>query len=146
MADSKVSELTSATTVGGSDLLYLVQSDTSKKITTSTFFANTANVNVKGTFAVDSSVQLLAAPGIIDVSKTITHLSAGATGGTCSIPAGLPGQIKFITLIATTGGSYTIAGNIANSGQITFSTTGESAQLLYTNNKWFQVGGRASLS
>jgi hypothetical protein len=146
MADSKVSELTSATTVGGSDLLYIVQSDTSKKITVSTLFANTPNVTVKGTFAVDSSVQLLAAPGIIDVSKTITQLSVGATGGTCTIPAGLPGQLKYIVLTATSGGSYTVTGNIANNGQITFSTAGESAQLLYTNNKWFQVGGRASLS
>jgi hypothetical protein len=44
MADSKVSELTAATTVGGSDLLYLVQSNTSKRITAANFFANAGNV------------------------------------------------------------------------------------------------------
>lgn len=146
MADSKVSELTSATTIGGSDLLYLVQSDTSKKVTAATLFANTSNVVVKGTFGYDPSVQLLAAPGVIDVSKTITHLAAGATDGTCTLPTGTAGQVKVIALISTTGGDYTVTGNIANNGVITFSTAGETAQLLYTNSKWFMIGGKASLS
>ena len=78
MADSKVSELTAASSVGGSDLLYLVQSNTSKSITAANFFANAGNVVLKGNVAFDSSVQLLASPGIVDISKTVTHFSSDA--------------------------------------------------------------------
>jgi hypothetical protein len=54
MADSRLSELTAATSVGASDLLYLVQSSTSKRITTSNLIAGLTQVksapaNNKGT-------------------------------------------------------------------------------------------------
>ena len=59
MADSKVSELTSATSVGGSDVFYLVQSNTSKKVTADVLFDSIANSTLKGTVSLDSSVQTL---------------------------------------------------------------------------------------
>lgn len=43
MADSKVSELTAATSAGGSDLLYLVQTNTSKKITVAALLSSVAS-------------------------------------------------------------------------------------------------------
>jgi hypothetical protein len=49
-------------------------------------------------------------------------------------------------MIATSGGSYTVSSNIANSQTITFSAVGKTAQLLYTNSKWFMVGGTASIA
>lgn len=143
MADSKVSELTSATSVGGSDLLYLVQSGTSKKVTAATVFANAANVTLKGNINLDPSVQLLATPGIIDTTKPITHLAVDATGGNCSIPAGTPGQIKIVCMIADSGGMMHIRGNIANNANVEFSQVGHTATMLYTNNKWFVIGGSA---
>lgn len=146
MADSKVSELTSATSVGGSDLLYLVQSNTSKKITASDFFSNAGNVILKGNVAFDPSVQLLASPGIVDLSKTITHLSADASGGTLSIPAGKANQIKILTMIQNSGGTLAIRSNVANSANVEFNSVGDTATLLYTNNKWFMIGGTASLT
>lgn len=146
MADSKVSELTSATSVGGSDLLYLVQSSTSKKVTAATLFANAANVTLKGNINVDSSVQLLGSPGIIDLSKPVTHLSSDASGGVCSIPAGTVNQIKIVCMIATAGGSYTISSNIANNANVIFNAAGKTATLLFTNNKWFVIGGTASIT
>jgi len=63
MADSKVSELTSATSVGVADYLYLVQSDTSKKVTAAVMFANAANVTLKGNINLDSSVQTINTTG-----------------------------------------------------------------------------------
>ncbi len=146
MADSKVSELTSATSVGGSDILYLVQSNTSKKVTAATLFANAANVTLKGNISIDSSVQLLASPGIIDLTKPVTHLSSDATGGALSIPTPASSQLKYLVMIANSGGTMTLKGNIANNANVVFDGVGDTAQLLYTNNKWFVVGGTATLT
>lgn len=147
MADSKVSELTSATSVGGSDLLYLVQSNTSKKVTAATLFANAANVTLKGNISIDTTVQLLASPGIIDLTKPVTQLASDASGGTLVLPQGTLGQIKIVVMTATAGGTYTIGGgNVANSANVVFNNVGDTATMLYTNNKWFVIGGTASLT
>ncbi|NBP02879.1 MAG: hypothetical protein EBU90_22740 [Proteobacteria bacterium] len=111
MADSKVSELTAATTVGGSDLLYLVQSNDSKSVTAATLFANASNVTLNGNVNFQSGIQLLASPGIIDLKKPITHLSSDASGGIVVIPAGTINQVKIVAMISTSGGSYTIRSN-----------------------------------
>lgn len=147
MADSKVSDLVTATSTGGSDLLYVVQSNTSKKVAISTLFANAGNVTLKGNVSFDTgvSVQLLAAPGIVNVSTTITHLSVDATGGVISLPAGKENQLKMIVMTASSGGTYTINSNIAGDGSVAFSSIGDSATLLYTNNKWFYMGGTATV-
>jgi hypothetical protein len=146
MADSKVSELTAATSVGGSDLLYLVQSNTSKKVTVANLFANAGNVILKGNVNLDPNVQLLSAPGIIDLNKQVTHLSVDATGGTLVIPGGTSNQVKIVAMISSGGGTYTIASNIANSANVVFNNIGDTATLLYTNNKWYMIGGTASLT
>ena len=147
MADSKVSELVSATSLGSSDLLYVVQSNTSKKITAATLFANAVDPTLKGNVTLDSSVQSVVSAGdSIDLTKPITHLTADASGGSLSISAGATNQIKIITMIATSGGSYTLGSNIAGSATITFSGVGKSATLLYTNNKWHMIGGTASIA
>ena len=68
MADSKVSELTSATSAGGSDVLYLVQSNTSKKITVANFLGNAGNVTLTGNINIGGTPQSLGAPGIISLT------------------------------------------------------------------------------
>lgn len=146
MADSKVSELTAATSVGGSDLLYLVQTNTSKKANVATLFANASNVTLKGNISIDSSTQLLASPGIIDLTKPVTHLSSDASGGTIIIPTPVTSQLKIIVMTATVGGTYTISNNVAANANVVFNAVGDTATLLYTNNKWFMIGGTASLT
>lgn len=146
MADTRVSELASATSVGSGDLLYLVQSNTSKKVTAGTLFANAANVTLKGNVNLDASVQTLAAPGIIDLTKQITHLVADASGGDLAIGVGTSSQIKIIVLTTTAGGSYTLKGNIAANANVVFSSVGDTATMLFTNNKWFVIGGTATLT
>lgn len=145
MADTKVSELTVATSLGGSDVLYLVQSNTSKKITAATLFGNASNVTLKGTVNMNG-VQALSTPGIIDLSKQITHLAADASGGLITLPNGTDGLIKLLVMTATSGGTYTVTGNVANNSNVIFNTVGDTASMLYTNNKWFLVGGTATLS
>jgi hypothetical protein len=146
MADSKVSELTSATSVGGSDVFYLVQSNTSKKVTADVLFDSIANSTLKGTVSLDSSVQLLSAAGIVNITNTITHLSADSSNYNLSIPAGGTSQLKVITMIATSGGVYTLTGNIAGSANVIFNQVGDTATMLYTNSKWNVIGGTANVS
>lgn len=146
MADTKVSDLTAATTLSGSDVLYLVQGSNSRKITAATLFANTSNVTVKDKFNYDSSVQTMSTPGAVDLNKQITHLASDISGGVLTIPRGTPGQLKFLLMTATTGGSYTVRGNIANNANIVFSAVGNTSQLLFSSNSWFVVGGTARLT
>jgi len=146
MADSKVSELTSATSVGGSDQLYLVQSNTSKKVTAATLFANAANVTLKGNINLDSSVQLLASPGIIDLTKPVTQLSADASGGTLILPSGTTNQIKVIVMVGNAGGTLAIRSNVVNGANVEFNSVGDTATLLYTFNKWYVIGGTATIT
>lgn len=146
MADSKLSELTSATSVGVSDVFYVVQSSTSKKVTAATLFANAANVTFKGNLNYDSTVQNLAAAGAIDLKKQITHLTADANGGVISIPAGTASQQKILVMIGTSGGNYYINSNIAGSGNVIFDRIGDTATLLYTNSYWYVIGGTANVT
>lgn len=144
MADTKVSELTSATSIGGSDVLYLVQSNTSKKVTAATLFANAENSTLKGNTKL-SGVQVLSTPGVLDLNKIITQMSSDASGGNVTIPNGSDGLLKILLMTSTAGGTYTVQGNLANSANVVFNTAGDTATLLYTNNKWFMIGGTATL-
>jgi hypothetical protein len=146
MADSKVSELTSATSVGGSDLLYIVQSNTSKKVTADVLFDNIANSTLKGTISLDSSVQLLASGGIVNVTNTITQLVADSSNSTLTIPAGGVNQLKILTLVGNSGGSYKLTGNIAGSANVIFDQVGDTATMLYTYSKWYVIGGTANVN
>ena len=147
MADSKVSELLSTTSIGGSDLFYIVQSNVSKKITAANFFNSLGNVVISGNINVGGLPQLLSSPGIVQLTTPITHLSVDAVGGTINIPAGTSGQQKYVVLISSAGGSYAINNaNIAGNANVIFDTVGDSATLLFTNNKWFVVGGTANVT
>jgi hypothetical protein len=147
MADSKVSALTSATSVGGSDVLYLIQSNTSKKVTAGTLFANAGNVTLSGNINIGGTPQTLSSPGLISLNTPITHLTADATGGALQLPQGTNGQVKILMLVSTAGGSYTINNaNVAASGNVRFDNSGDTAQLLYTNNKWYVIGGTANVT
>ena len=147
MADAKVSELTSATSVGGSDLFYIIQSNTSKKISASSLFSSLGNVTLSGNINIGGTPQILSSPGLITLTSPITHLSADATGGMLQIPNGTNGQLKIVILTSTAGGSYAInTANMGASGNVVFNNSGDTAQLLFTNNKWYVIGGTASVT
>lgn len=144
---SKVSELTAASSIGRSDLLYVAQSNNSKKVTAATLFDNTLDPTLKGNVSLDSSVQILASPGIIDVTKPVTQLSVSASNGTLTIPAGIKAnQIKILIMTTSSGGTYTISSNIANNANVLFTDVGDTATLMYNSNKWFVIGGTASIT
>lgn len=147
MADSKVSELTSATSVGGSDVLYLVQSNTSKKITVANLFGNISNPTLTGNVVIGGTPQALGSPGIISLTTPITHLSVDAVGGTLQIPQGTNGQQKIIVLTTSAGGTYTVNfANVAGNANIVFDRVGDTATMLFTNSKWYVIGGTANVT
>lgn len=147
MADAKVSELVSATSLGGSDQLYVVQSNTSKKITAATLFANAANVVLSGNTTFGGTPQTLGAPGIININTPITQLSADAIGGTLQIPNGASGQVKIVTMTSTAGGSYTFnTSNIAGNVSVTLDSVGDTVVFIFTNGKWFPVTSTSGIN
>lgn len=147
MADAKVSELISATSAEGSDVLYLVQTNVSKKISVANFFGNISNPTLAGNIVIGGTPQTLGSPGIVSITTPITHLSADAIGGTLQIPAGVQGQKKYLIMTATAGGAYALAtSNVAGNATITLDNVGDTATLLFTNSKWFVVGGTANVT
>ena len=147
MADSKVSALTAATTIGGTDQLYLVQSSTSKSVTASIIYANIDNPTLSGNINVGDTRHELSAPGIISNVLPVTLLSVGATDGELVIhPGKANGQIKFILTTAASGGTYYInRSNIAGNSNVQFDSIGDTATLMYQGDDWFMIGGTANV-
>jgi hypothetical protein len=138
MADKKVSELTVATSVGAADVLPLVQSSVTKKVTADALF-NSVPGNLKYVgFLAQSATPQVVTSGAINVTANISHL-ANSTGADAALTlaAGTSGMEK--TLVATS--LLTNAAIVTLTGEgfttLTFNTTGDTAKLLYTNSKWF---------
>jgi hypothetical protein len=151
MADVKTSDLIAATAATASDALLLIQSNTSKKITVANLFAEVGTpVAFQDTVSIEGS-ETITASGSISVSDNITHISDPAAPGVLSIVSGTEGQLKIIVMIENNG-SYGITrhelalsgSNV--SGTITFSAVGASGTFIYSNDKWYMIGGTATLS
>tara|TARA_B100001173_G_scaffold193570_1_gene166960 strand:- start:1114 stop:1560 length:447 start_codon:yes stop_codon:yes gene_type:complete len=148
MADSKLSELTAATTAAATDTAYLVQSSVSKQITVANLFGN-----VSTPVQFTNSIQIgdhntITAAGAISTDYNVTYINDPSGGGTCSIGAGLDGQIIIIIMSSNSGG-HTIQVSGANVAQtISLDAVGESATMLYDTglSKWFFIGGSATVT
>jgi len=147
MADSKVSALTAATSVGGSDQLYLVQSSTSKSITADVFYSSISNPTFSGNITVGGSLDTVTSPGVIANNIPVTLLTIGGTDGEMSIhPGKANGQIKVVLTVAAAGGTFYInKSNIAGSGNVQFDTVGDTATLMYHGEDWHMIGGTANV-
>jgi hypothetical protein len=143
MAKLKISELTAATATNPNDLLYLVQSNTSKSITVANFLADLTDPNLQGNIKITGTPQTLSSGGVVDLTTPTTYLSVGAGADNVSIPNGANGQIKILLTTATAGGTYSLSSNVANSANILFANVGDTATMMYTNHKWFMIGGTA---
>lgn len=147
MADSKVSGLTAATSVGGSDQLYLVQSSTSKSLTAEVLFQNISNPTTTGNITVGGSLDTITAPGTIANNIPVTLLTVPGTDGELSIhPGKANGQIKVILTAAAAGGTFYInRSNIAGNANVQFDTIGDTATLMYHGEDWHMIGGTANV-
>jgi hypothetical protein len=143
MAKLKVSELPPATQANPADTMYIVQNGQSKQIGVATFNANITNPVFTGNIVFDRTPQRMLTAGVVSITTPTTYLTVGSSLDSITIPNGANGQVKFILTTATSGGSFTLASNIANSANIVFSNVGHTATLMYANYKWFFIGGTA---
>lgn len=149
MADSKVSELTAATSVNSADVLYLVQSSTDKKLSMSTLLANLPNTLTKvgGLLAFNlDSPQTIANAGAINVTTLMTLISNTAGTYALTIADGTyVGQIKFI-MCTSAAGTSSITSNIKGASSIAFTETGQTVVLMWYNSDWWVIGGSATVT
>lgn len=146
MAKLKVSELTSATSTTESDQLYIVQSNTSKKISVADFFADISNPSFNGNVKYAGTATTVSSPGQVGVLHHTVHLEIGGTASNLTIASGSSGQVVTLLTTASSGGSYLLQSNIAGNGKILFNRIGDTATLRYENSKWFFISGSANLS
>ena len=148
MADSKVSALTAATTVGGSDQLYLIQSSTSKSVTADVFYQSIINPTLSGNITIGDTRQTIGSAGVISNTLPVTIINLPGTDGVCTIHNGkTDGQIKTILIGANAGGTFTInRANIAGNANVQFFASGQTATLMYQGDKWFVIGGTANVT
>ncbi len=148
MADSKVSDLTAATSAAAADQLYLVQSSVSKSITAANLFGGIATPTVFNDKVVIGDHDTITAAGVLSTDTNVTFINDPSGAGACSIGAGTDGQIKIVIMSSNSGGhSITISGsNVANT--VTMVASGASATLLYDAGltKWYFIGGNSTVS
>jgi hypothetical protein len=146
MADSKLSELTAATSAAGADTLYLVQGSTSKKLTVANLFADVSTSVVFNDKIRIGDSETKTARGEISSLYNITYLSDIDSAGNMTMAAGVDGQIKIIVMVSNLGGHTITLQGATLANDIAFSSVGHSVTLLYNNSKWYVIGGTATVS
>lgn len=146
MADAKLSELTAATSAAASDSLYLVQSSTSKKITVANLFADIDTPAIFGDKIQIQDSETVTEAGALSVTTNITLITNPSGSGNLTIGVGLDGQIKIIIMTSNTGSTtMTLTGSNVE-GDVEFDAAGDTATMIYTNSKWYMIGGTATIS
>lgn len=147
MADTKVSEMTAATSVNSADVVYLVQNSTDKKLSMSTLLGNLPNTPMKvgGLFSLSGTAQTVANTGTITTTQTVTIITNDGPSSVLTINNGTyEGQIKVI-LVSTMGGTSTISSNVS-CDSVVFDSPGQSVQLMWQNGVWWPIGGTATIN
>lgn len=129
MADLKVSELESANALGGSDLLYVVQGGTSKKIAASALFSTVSDPTLVGNILLGGDVQTLNTAGTVSVTVPRTLLIGGESASTTEI---LNGNVLPATIFLYTPG---IQGSGTGLRYIEGTTSNNNIIVTYANNK-----------
>jgi hypothetical protein len=142
----KFSELTAATAAAGVDTFAIVQGTDSKKLTVASLFADISTPVKFNDKVKIGDENVMTALGTILSTTNINLLSNIYSAGNLGINDGDPGQVKFVIMTSNAGGhTITLQGaNLQN--DISFSAAGDTATLLYTNSKWYFIGGTATVS
>jgi len=146
MADSKLSELTAATSAAVSDVLYLVQSGVSKRITAGNLFANIDFPAIFKDLVQIQDENEMTSIGAIDITTNITKINDPDQAGALTIASGADGQMKFIIMTSNTGAHTLTLSGSGVEGSIAFDSAGDTATLMYTGTKWYMVGGTATIT
>lgn len=145
MADAKLSELTSATSVAASDTLYVVQGGSSKKVTTANVFGQISTPTVFADKVSIGDHQTITSAGELSNLYNVHVITDPAAGGTLTMTAGVEGQLKVIVMTSNDS-AVTLLLDDSDLGHdtITFSSAGDTATLIYAGSKWWMIGGTAS--
>lgn len=143
MAKLKLSELERVASANPNDLIYLVQSSTSKGITVHDLLGTANDISLQGNVTFGGEPQIISASGsFVDLTTPITYLRVPSGSQDINIPNGANGQIKVFITQSSSGGTFSLRGNILGSG-LNFSATGDDAIVVYSGNAWFVVGQTA---
>jgi len=148
MADSKVSDLTAATSVNSADVLYLIQASTDKKLSISTLLANLPATLAKfsGIVALGGTYQTITNAGAINATMTTTYFSNTQDSVLTIANGTYEGQLK--VLIFTNGAHESAINSNIGASSLSFSQSGETAILMWSvsQTKWYIVGGSATIT
>ena len=150
MADSKVTAMTAATSVLGTDVLYLVKPATSPydhKVTVANLFGGIAvPVVLQDDLILGGTVQTLSSAGAISIANLVTRINSPDGAGTLTIADGVDGQIKVIIMVSNSAShALTISSNIGHSS-IVFNSAGDTANLIFLTGNWYFLGGTATVT
>lgn len=133
MADQKISELTQATSVTSTDVVPLVQSGVTKKVSIATLFS-TVPVRV-----VETELPVAVTSGVIPTAGKMNTLSAPTTNVSYTLAAGNNGEYK--ELVATNiGNTFTATVTVSSArgfSSVVFSSTGQSVTLKFIDGYWY---------
>ena len=141
MADAKISDLHSASTLNTGDLLVLVQSGETKNVDVSTFLSKvpkapvsqeTPETVVSGALSKNIEVSVVSVPSAANVNYTLAAPIAADVGKQKIIVASAVTPTYTATITVTGGVGFTTA---------TLSATGESVTLKEVGGYWYIVGG-----
>jgi hypothetical protein len=143
MADKKVTALTAVGTGITAADVWMVITDVAttpvnKKITVANFLRYLPSY-----IGFSGAPQAIATSVAVDVVSYCTTLTCGAGNLTGGLPNGTVGQTKFITMVATTGGTFVCTPTLLNGGTtLTFAQDGDACTLVFTDttNGWSIVG------
>ena len=143
MADKKITALSNVgNTIASTDLLHVVTDPSGTPINKKMVVADLFN-NIPTYIALDGTAQTITGSVDVNGSTSITQINlSGAsanTSATGAIAAGTNGQIKIITMTTapSAGSTYKLTPAARNGyDSITFGAEGDTAVIIFTNNKW----------
>ena len=146
MSDSKVTEMTAATSVNSADVLYLIQNSTDKKLSIATLLANLPSTPTKlsGVLALGNNSQSIHNSGAVNVTSSVTEITNDTLSELTIANGSYEGQIKVI--ICTSAGETSLLNSNVGPGAISFERAGHSVLLIWFSGSWWPIGGTAPIS
>lgn len=137
MADKKISQLTSVTSVLVTDVLPIVQNSVTKKVTVESLFESIPSDIKYAGISVETGTPDQVQSAAASLSTAITYLTNITTGTTTvTLADGIQGQEKtFVCTVHETNDVELIPASFIAT-KITFTAVGQTAKLKYMNGSW----------